>query len=161
MSTQATTLDTIPPSASGKYLYEDLTRVHTPPLAAVRARHIQDGIEMTALGASRPSEPSVLSEVSEPEINWRKEWSSIATCCWCLFLNGWNDASIGPILPTIQSYYGLSFTVISLLFVFGCIGSISAAVLNGAKPPNNISNSLLDNTWFTQYISPTDLDLVG
>ncbi|KAG8721053.1 hypothetical protein FRC09_008557 [Ceratobasidium sp. 395] len=130
MSTPTTTTDIIPPPVSEKYLYEDPVRVHTPPAAAVRARHVQDGIEMTVLGASRPVEPSILSENTEPEINWRKEWNSIAACCWCLFLNGWNDASIGPILPTIQSYYDLSFTVISLLFVFGCIGSISAAVLN-------------------------------
>ncbi|KAG8795761.1 hypothetical protein FRC12_010202 [Ceratobasidium sp. 428] len=133
MSTPTTTTDIIPPPVSEKYLYEDPVRVHTPPAAAVRARHVQDGIEMTVLGASRPAELSILSEDVEPEINWRKEWSSIAACCSCLFLNGWNDASIGPILPTIQSYYDLSFTVISLLFVFGCIGSISAAVLNGAK----------------------------
>ncbi|KAG9098796.1 hypothetical protein FS749_002939 [Ceratobasidium sp. UAMH 11750] len=130
MSAQTTTLDIPLAPVSGKHLYEDPTRVHTPPIAAVRARHVQDEIEMNVPGASRPAEPSALSEDPEPEINWRKEWSGIAACGWCLFSSGWNDSSIGPLLPTIQSYYGLSFTVISLLFVFGCIGSISAVVLN-------------------------------
>jgi hypothetical protein len=74
------------PSPSSKHLYEDPTRIFTPPTAAVHARNVPEGIEMSVLGASRPPEPSILSENLEPEINARKEWFAIAACCWCLFL---------------------------------------------------------------------------
>lgn len=26
-------------------------------------------------------------------------------CCWTMVLSGWNDGSLGPLLPTMQSYY--------------------------------------------------------
>ncbi|QRV85561.1 major facilitator superfamily transporter [Ceratobasidium sp. AG-Ba] len=128
MSSQITALEAAPT----KHLYTDVgsVRVDTPPSAAVRVGHVQDEIEMNAMGTGRNTEPSINSENIEPEINARKEWFAIAACCWCLFLNGWNDAAIGTILPAIRNHYDLSFTVISLLFVFGCVGSISAAVLN-------------------------------
>lgn len=28
--------------------------------------------------------------------------------CWCFFLEGWNDGTTGPLLPTIQRYYNVS-----------------------------------------------------
>lgn len=35
------------------------------------------------------------------------EWFQFSTLCLCLFLGGWNDASLGPLLSTIQNYYGV------------------------------------------------------
>lgn len=26
---------------------------------------------------------------------------------WCFYLNGWNDGTIGPLLPRIQEYYNV------------------------------------------------------
>lgn len=33
-------------------------------------------------------------------------WQFFAAC-WCLFLNGWNDGTTGPLLPVIQEHYGV------------------------------------------------------
>ncbi|EJC99148.1 MFS general substrate transporter [Fomitiporia mediterranea MF3/22] len=49
---------------------------------------------------------------------------------WAKFMEGWNDGTAGPLLPTIQRFYKIGFTVISLIFVFGCTGFISGAVAN-------------------------------
>ncbi|KAF8637248.1 hypothetical protein AX17_002959 [Amanita inopinata Kibby_2008] len=52
------------------------------------------------------------------------------TVCLSLFLVGWNDGSTGPLLPRIQRVYHVSFLVVSLLFVFACVGFIIGALLN-------------------------------
>ncbi|KAL4261491.1 Major Facilitator Superfamily Transporter [Pleurotus pulmonarius] len=53
-----------------------------------------------------------------------------ATLCWCLYLEGWNDGTTGPLLPVIQRDFGVGFAVVSLLFVSNCIGFISGAAAN-------------------------------
>ncbi|KAJ7056055.1 MFS general substrate transporter [Mycena amicta] len=50
--------------------------------------------------------------------------------CGTLFLSGWNDGSIGPLIPKIQEYYGLSYTIVSLIFVFKCTGHLVGAIGN-------------------------------
>ncbi|KAG1876342.1 major facilitator superfamily domain-containing protein [Suillus subluteus] len=53
-----------------------------------------------------------------------------ATVCGSMYLDGWNDGSTGPLLPRIQKVYGLNFTVVSLIFVFACVGFLSGAFAN-------------------------------
>lgn len=60
----------------------------------------------------------------------KKEWTAISACFLCLFLAGWNDATTGPLLPTIQSFYHVNFTVVSMLFISNFVGFMSAAVAN-------------------------------
>ncbi|KAJ7135831.1 major facilitator superfamily domain-containing protein [Mycena epipterygia] len=51
------------------------------------------------------------------------------TLCWAVFLAGWNGGSLGPLLPRIQQVYHVGYLIVSLLFVFQAIGSITGAVL--------------------------------
>ncbi|OAX42435.1 MFS general substrate transporter [Rhizopogon vinicolor AM-OR11-026] len=53
-----------------------------------------------------------------------------ATLCWTMYLAGWNDGTTGPLLPRIQEVYGLNFTIVSLIFVFACVGFLSGAFSN-------------------------------
>ncbi|RDB30823.1 Bypass of stop codon protein 6 [Hypsizygus marmoreus] len=53
-----------------------------------------------------------------------------AALCWCLFVEGWNDGSTGPLLPVIQRDYHIGFSIVSLYFVSNCAGFISGAALN-------------------------------
>ncbi|KAI9567524.1 major facilitator superfamily domain-containing protein [Boletus coccyginus] len=55
-----------------------------------------------------------------------------ATLCWTFYLAGWNDGTTGPLLPRIQRVYGLSFAVVSLIFVSTCLGFLTGAFLNVA-----------------------------
>ncbi|CAE6467632.1 unnamed protein product [Rhizoctonia solani] len=106
-----------------------------PPHVVVRARGTTEGIEMNFLGRSRDAtEPTFPDDDGSSTISGsegsRKEWAAVAACGLCLFLSGWQDGSLGPLIPTIQKYYNLTFTVVSLLFVSGCLGFLLAAVLN-------------------------------
>lgn len=53
-----------------------------------------------------------------------------ATVCGSMYLAGWNDGTTGPLLPRIQTVYGLNFAVVSLVFVFACAGFLSGAFAN-------------------------------
>ncbi|RPD55992.1 MFS general substrate transporter [Lentinus tigrinus ALCF2SS1-6] len=55
---------------------------------------------------------------------------NLATLCFDVFLNGWNDATAGPLLPRIQAYYGIGFAIVSLIFVCSTVGFITGAFLN-------------------------------
>lgn len=49
--------------------------------------------------------------------------------CWTLFLNGWNDGSMGPLLPRIQRVYNVNFVIVSLIFVFACVVCIHCTAI--------------------------------
>ncbi|GAA5996197.1 hypothetical protein JCM5350_003302 [Sporobolomyces pararoseus] len=45
-----------------------------------------------------------------------------------MLIAGWSDASSGPLIPYIQSYYGISYTVVSMLFVGQAAGFLASAL---------------------------------
>ncbi|KAF8714534.1 MFS general substrate transporter, partial [Rhizoctonia solani] len=111
------------------------SQLSVPPQAAVRTRSINEGIEMRVLARSGSvGDPTLLEDddhdTSESETSSRKEWIVVIVCGLCLFLSGWQDGSLGPLIPTIQNYYGLTFTSVSVLFISGCAGFLLAAGLN-------------------------------
>ncbi|KAJ7247822.1 major facilitator superfamily domain-containing protein [Mycena rebaudengoi] len=55
--------------------------------------------------------------------------------CWAVFAAGWNDGSLGPLLPRIQDFYGLGYLVVSIIFIFQAVGSITGALLNISLTP--------------------------
>lgn len=63
---------------------------------------------------------------NDPRINiWR-----IAAAFLALMVMGANDACYGPLIPSLESYYTLSYTVVSLIFLSPAIGYILAAFLS-------------------------------
>ncbi|EUC65244.1 MFS general substrate transporter [Rhizoctonia solani AG-3 Rhs1AP] len=111
------------------------TGVERPPSPTPRLhyRHDQEAIEMDTIVDGRDSKSR--STVGAPEVPaWamspKKEWAAIFTCCGCMFMSGWNDATTGPLLPIIQAHYNIGFIVVSMLFVSNCVGYLSAAVIN-------------------------------
>ncbi|CAE6460672.1 unnamed protein product [Rhizoctonia solani] len=110
------------------------TGIERPSAARLHYRHDQEAIELDILGNDLDSKS--ISAAGAPEVvpAWtmtpRKEWAAILTCCGCLFMSGWNDATTGPLLPVIQARYNIGFIVVSMLFVSNCVGYLSAAVIN-------------------------------
>lgn len=47
-----------------------------------------------------------------------------------MFLVGWNDASQGPLLPLLQTFYSVNYTVISIIWIATAVGVMTAAVSN-------------------------------
>ncbi|KAG2357349.1 MFS general substrate transporter [Suillus spraguei] len=72
--------------------------------------------------------PSVLS--AKHRIQKTREKIQFVTLYWFIYLEGWNDGSNGPLLPRIQKVYGVGYAVVSLIFVFACVGFITGAVSN-------------------------------
>ncbi|KAF8306093.1 MFS general substrate transporter [Clavulina sp. PMI_390] len=60
----------------------------------------------------------------------RKEFAYFVAMCVPMFLNGWTDASAGPLLPRLQAHYEIGYIVVSMIFVANCIGAITAALTN-------------------------------
>ncbi|THU92825.1 MFS general substrate transporter [Dendrothele bispora CBS 962.96] len=60
----------------------------------------------------------------------RKTIIHLATLFWLMFLAGWNDGSTGPLLPRIQEVYDVNYLIVSLIFIFACVGFISGAIVN-------------------------------
>ncbi|CUA69842.1 Glucose/mannose transporter GlcP [Rhizoctonia solani] len=92
----------------------------------------QKDIKMSTLGGD-PAGPTCASLVSDAPtwtMSTKEEWVAIAACLWCVFSVGWNDATTGPLLPSIQAHYGINFIIVSMLFVSNCVGFLSAAVIN-------------------------------
>ncbi|KAG8710478.1 hypothetical protein FRC09_000122 [Ceratobasidium sp. 395] len=89
--------------------------VSPAPSTRSRNHNDQEAIEMDALGTPKASSIASTNAAEAPA------WNMSA---------GWNDATTGPLLPTIQAYYHINFTVVSMLFASNFVGFMSAAVAN-------------------------------
>ncbi|KAG8851521.1 hypothetical protein FRB96_009194 [Tulasnella sp. 330] len=49
----------------------------------------------------------------------------------CMLLIGWDCGSLGPLLPTVQKHYHVDYTIVSMIFVAICCGTIPASVAAG------------------------------
>ncbi|KZT11418.1 MFS general substrate transporter [Laetiporus sulphureus 93-53] len=52
------------------------------------------------------------------------------TLLYSYFLQGFNDGSLGPLLPRIQRHYDIGFDIASLLFICMTLGFIGGAIMN-------------------------------
>ncbi|KAJ7800352.1 MFS general substrate transporter [Mycena olivaceomarginata] len=90
-----------------------------------------------------PAQPENIQNESEPPVSqYQPSRRQIllgrvqtVALCWAVFLAGWNDGTLGPLLPRIQQVYHLGYLIVSLLFVFQCLGSITGAVLTMTLTP--------------------------
>ncbi|TFK91514.1 MFS general substrate transporter [Polyporus arcularius HHB13444] len=113
-------------------------------IQSLAASSHHNGVSLTSAGAgdvegapSFPIDSSRGDEDANPAISAaqkavqrRKRMINLATLCFDVFLNGWNDATAGPLLPRIQAYYGIGFAIVSLIFVSSAVGFITGAFLN-------------------------------
>ncbi len=93
-------------------------------IQSLAASSHHNGVSLTSAGAgdvegapSFPIDSSRGDEDANPAISAaqkavqrRKRMINLATLCFDVFLNGWNDATAGPLLPRIQAYYGVCRT---------------------------------------------------
>ncbi|OCH87228.1 MFS general substrate transporter [Obba rivulosa] len=80
-------------------------------------------------GEEAGSTAPVVSAAQKAEYK-RKSRMHFAALCYSFWLEGWNDGTTGPLLPTIQRHYDIGFAIVSLLFVMNCIGFLSGSLLN-------------------------------
>ncbi|RYP69628.1 hypothetical protein DL771_005992 [Monosporascus sp. 5C6A] len=74
--------------------------------------------------------PNTAVHVAQSWNNPRSNIVRILACFWSFTVMGANDAAYGPLIPYIQDYYGLTYVVVSLLFLSPFVGYTIAAFLN-------------------------------
>ncbi|KAJ7927611.1 major facilitator superfamily domain-containing protein [Mycena leptocephala] len=77
-----------------------------------------------------PAVPSAQPALPRSNQHVFRERVQLFALYWCMFLAGWNDGSAGPLIPRIQKVYHVGFAVVSLIFVFACVGFIGGAMIN-------------------------------
>jgi len=82
---------------------------------------------MTALPA-----PATATESLQSWNSPRSNIPRVGSCFFSFVVMGSNDAAYGPLIPYIQEYYGLTYTIVSLLFLSPFIGYTAAALSNNA-----------------------------
>ena len=69
-----------------------------------------------------------LDKWNSPRINL---YRTLATC-WGMLVMGMNDATYGAIIPYLEIYYKLSYTIVSLIFLSPLVGYNLSALLNNS-----------------------------
>ncbi|KAF9021400.1 MFS general substrate transporter [Hymenopellis radicata] len=92
---------------------------------------VDDGKSIyTAPTLARVQPMVTIPNIHVPRKQRRYSMIHFATLCWCFFMQGWNDGATGPLLPKMQEYYHTNFSIVSMLFVFGCVGYLIGAGMN-------------------------------
>ncbi|GAA6059956.1 hypothetical protein JCM10212_001305 [Sporobolomyces blumeae] len=110
--------EVFPPAtaATAPTLTLDLADAGADPACPTRTRTRQD---------SRAHEPD--DAAREVHARVKESWTKEASCHAAMLIAGWSDASSGPLLPYIQDYYDVSYTVVSMLFVGQAVGFLASA----------------------------------
>ncbi|KIY70497.1 MFS general substrate transporter [Cylindrobasidium torrendii FP15055 ss-10] len=80
---------------------------------------------MTSTESEQPEANKALTKAQH-----RASLVQFCTLCFAFFLEGWNDGTTGPLLPVMQEYYGIGYTIVSILFVSSCVGFLLGAGVN-------------------------------
>ncbi|TFY77871.1 hypothetical protein EWM64_g6140 [Hericium alpestre] len=131
--------ESLDPNASRLYVHASSSKV-----SLHKAHNGDDGIELTKL--DKEPDPALQESkdgagvedisVEEPPItpaqgnHKLKANIQFASLCWTLFLAGWNDGTTGPLLPRMQEVYHVGFAIVSLIFVFNCVGFVTGSISN-------------------------------
>lgn len=91
-------------------------------------KQIRETVEDTSAGALPPPTTAVpqLQKWNSPRIN---VWRCLATF-YSFIILGANDAAYGALIPYLEKYYNINYTVISLVFLSPIVGYATAALLN-------------------------------
>ncbi|KAF8911672.1 MFS general substrate transporter [Gymnopilus junonius] len=88
-----------------------------------------EDVGYTPLAVEEHSQPLVLNQVLT-EAQKRIARYQFLSLCLSLFLIGWNDGSIGPLLHRIQEHYNVNYASASYIFVMACTGAVVGGVIN-------------------------------
>ncbi|KAI0642731.1 MFS general substrate transporter [Trametes meyenii] len=79
-------------------------------------------LHFSALEKGQPVGPN--GEIVQTPAMRRKSRLQFAALCCSMFVAGWNDGTLGPLLPRLQEVYNIGYAVVSLIFVVSCVGAI-------------------------------------
>ena len=98
----------------------ELARIRKPEVSSLSSRRVTD-VDSVAVDPGDAGVPSAVHDTdgasssapfvppAERKRQRRKAMLCFTALCWSFFGQGWNDGSTGPLLPTIQRHYGVSW----------------------------------------------------
>ncbi|KAL5482852.1 hypothetical protein ACEPAI_9447 [Sanghuangporus weigelae] len=107
-----------------------VTSGFTTPTGASTPKSEHESFELTIIpsGNYTTAPPAALPD--NPKKQRRVELISFCALLWCIFMEGWNDGTNGPLIPAMQEHYNIGYTTVSMIFVVNCIGFVSGAAVN-------------------------------
>ncbi|QDS74388.1 hypothetical protein FKW77_005525 [Venturia effusa] len=123
-------IHTLPQSTHTKQPFDNVSE-RIPRSQDGRALSLNSFHEVTTddVDGSLPSPitaTELLQQWNYPRVNL---WRTLAAF-WGFIIMGANDAVVGALIPYLQDYYHLSYTVVSLLFLSPLVGYTASALLN-------------------------------
>lgn len=81
-------------------------------------------------GVGRHVEDKQLSPIRTPAMLRKEHWQ-MASLCFSLFLAGWDGGTPGPLIPRLQTFYGVRehFLILAMLLT-SVVAQLSSRVLN-------------------------------
>ncbi|KAG8890223.1 hypothetical protein FRB98_000551 [Tulasnella sp. 332] len=106
--------------------------ISTMELAYLPSYPPTPGIDLSSLSTpvALSRIPSPVTVSAPPTVSAEQLIIYRAILYWAFFVEGWNDGTAGPLLSVIRNEYGLTFTVVSMLFVAAAFGFLVGAGLN-------------------------------
>ena len=101
------------PVAGGEAIELGHVRKDANTTATSLSVDVESGGDVQARGQPAAQESETMTTIDparEAEYR-RKSLIHFLALCWSLFVNGWNDATTGPMLPRIQEKYNASILV--------------------------------------------------
>nr|POF02399.1 bypass of stop codon protein 6 [Quercus suber] len=118
-------LTTVPPKQDALSLSSNRTR-STPALSLRSAQEDITADRNETLPSPTVATSDKLQSWNSPRINLYR----LPATFWAFTVMGMNDGTYGAIIPYLESYYGLEYLVVSLIFLSPFVGYNLAAVLN-------------------------------
>lgn len=126
--TQINPVETAKTGASIKEPPHAHTTGSAPPSIRLQTFGIESDGQILNDGEPEAQSPHPTFRVQESWNNPRSNILKTISCFWSLLVVGMNDGSYGALIPSIQSYYGLNYIKVSLIFVIPFVGYSIAAV---------------------------------
>ncbi|KAK1779380.1 major facilitator superfamily domain-containing protein [Copromyces sp. CBS 386.78] len=128
---------TSPPSDPGKMDHHHLHNIQPAPTIS----NDNHDPEKPSTTTDNPSEKQQLQQpdTEQPpdhdanKTTWNASRSSIARfllICYSFILMGMSDGAIGALIPYLETYYSISYTIVSLVFLSPFVGYLLAALFN-------------------------------
>lgn len=103
----------------------------TPVPSTTRRHGLNNSAEATEASRSDSAPlPEAPVRVSETWNDPKGNTFRVAAVFWSLFVSGANDAAYGALIPYLETYYDLSYLVVSLIFLSPFVGFIVSAATN-------------------------------
>ncbi|KAL9607933.1 MAG: hypothetical protein Q9167_007203 [Letrouitia subvulpina] len=112
---------------------DDITEEKPRQLPSTASEEHQSHEEDLEIGDKNITNEASSPQSTDPPQRWNQSRMHIfrtLVACFGLFIMGMNDAAYGPLIPYLESFYGISYTTVSLVFLSPIVGYGASALSN-------------------------------